>query len=1103
MNNQKFDSDFIKHQIEYLENKNSNNQQKFIEYFDILKQIISQILVEEKQFFSNYYTKLIYASDKFKFPKVLKKLLIDLNRVNKLINKKSFLPEEQHIDSIKYAIKALLSFVSDKKSPELKQIELFEEVSPKDESFVEEITLYAQKKLGNSNTTATLMCIDENGQEVKLDLHNNWIFVYDLVWKNAKINLFNVKTFHRKHTHYSTIGQSLVVLEPDYLVDATEIADCFDSKGQNINLYFLKKYVQSESSFPLLLGSIINNVFDKLIFDPNIDFDKILKDSYSQMPLKLFWVYLNEKEMLSGVRGKIATHYENLKIAINQLDIGGYSVEPSFMAPKYGLQGRLDLLIEDKDDPNYKTIVELKSGKAPKKEIYYKTEDEKYIDSSIWQNNLAQITCYNLMLDSAFENRTGSSQVLYSVTNEKPIRNAPNIIFEKQKVISIRNWIIAYERAIEKGVYSLFDSLNIEQFGIFPKFMNEKIKFFSETWQNSSILEKDYFCELSKFISGELFATKLGTGDSLNRPSQSSIWNSEIKDKENFFSIAPEMSLITKKSDLNTFYLYFSFSKSYKYKINFRKGENVILWKNELESPTKDQIYKGVIKSIDNTGILLSLRNKSTDLKKFPDASLWNIEADHLDSSTKKQFSKLFDFLSAKSSEKDLLLGIKEPEIDTIKVDKNKFGFLNAIQLELLEKAISAKDYFLIQGPPGTGKTSFMLKSIAEFYFKYTKNNILFLAYTNRAVDEICNALLHIENAEIIRLGNKESSEHSNILLSKLVESKPLKDVFNQVIKMRLFAATSSFVNANPELIKIKKFDLVVIDEGSQILESQLIGILSKIEKFIMIGDEKQLPAITVQNRNNLHTQSNNLKNIGLTNLADSLFDRLLRNSKSKKWHHCYGMLKHQARMHDDIHKFVNKEFYSNKLQSLGLPWQTEEPRIYTGDLLIEQYFRKNRMIFVNTKNEYKPKINHSEAKTAVDITMFIVNKYDKLFDENLIGIITPFRAQAAEIIRLLPEKIRDKITVDTVERFQGSERKYIIYSTAINNQMYLESVSSPYIADGKQIDRKLNVTITRAKEHFIILGNIAILNKSLFYRNLIEFIDKHNGIIDQSKLTF
>jgi len=120
-----------------------------------------------------------------------------------------------------------------------------------------------------------------------------------------------------------------------------------------------------------------------------------------------------------------------------------------------------------------------------------------------------------------------------------------------------------------------------------------------------------------------------------------------------------------------------------------------------------------------------------------------------------------------------------------------------------------------------------------------------------------------------------------------------------------------------------------------------------------------------------------------------------------------------------------------------------------------------------------------------------------KNYDDNEIGIITPFRAQC-NLLRNELEKINsdNSIIVDTVERFQGSERKVIIISTTVNHTYQLKQIESSTILEGENIDRKLNVAITRAKEKLFVIGNKSVLKQSPMYQKLIEFIeDKYTFI--------
>ena len=84
-----------------------------------------------------------------------------------------------------------------------------------------------------------------------------------------------------------------------------------------------------------------------------------------------------------------------------------------------------------------------------------------------------------------------------------------------------------------------------------------------------------------------------------------------------------------------------------------------------------------------------------------------------------------------------------------------------------------------------------------------------------------------------------------------------------------------------------------------------------------------------------------------------------------------------------------------------------------------------------------------------------------------------------------------DDIMVDTVERYQGSERDIIIVSFATNHRHQLANLQS--LSADKTVDRKLNVTLTRARERLILIGCSEVLCYSPYYKALIEHV-RANG---------
>lgn len=73
------------------------------------------------------------------------------------------------------------------------------------------------------------------------------------------------------------------------------------------------------------------------------------------------------------------------------------------------------------------------------------------------------------------------------------------------------------------------------------------------------------------------------------------------------------------------------------------------------------------------------------------------------------------------------------------------------------------------------------------------------------------------------------------------------------------FVGTVATLSAKTELFRLKTFDVALIDEATQILEPQLLGLLcmrgvtggNAIGKFVLIGDHKQLPAVVLSHRSN------------------------------------------------------------------------------------------------------------------------------------------------------------------------------------------------------------------------------------------------------------
>ena len=107
------------------------------------------------------------------------------------------------------------------------------------------------------------------------------------------------------------------------------------------------------------------------------------------------------------------------------------------------------------------------------------------------------------------------------------------------------------------------------------------------------------------------------------------------------------------------------------------------------------------------------------------------------------------------------------------------------------------------------------------------------------------------------------------------------------------------------------------------------------------------------------------------------------------------------------------------------------------------------------------------------------------------IGVIVTYRHQITlirrEIAQLGIPQLLD-ISIDTVERYQGSQRDVIIYAFGVQDADGLEFLTANcFEEDGCIIDRKLNVAMTRARKQLLMTGCTSVLNQNPIFAELIR----------------
>lgn len=904
------------------------------------------------------------------------------------------------------------------------------------------------------------------------------------------------------------------VVEPDYMVDVSGISECFQSFGASANLFLLKKFLPFTYSVPLMLGNIANYFLDELMTNSDATFVETFPKVFSLNPLA--FVTFSDSEIRS-IYQKSQKHFTNLKSIVkkglsdNNITPKDCYLEPSFFSERYGIQGRLDIWYKNPLS-NKAAIIELKSGKpfAPNR-------------FGLSHNHYTQTILYDLLVRSAFGEAVDPlTYILYSGIDIDHLKFAPNEKTQQNEAIKFRNEIIAIEKKLVDldlqeldDVYTIIDQLTPNTMPKAMGFIARDLRAFAHTIERASKLERLYFLNFVSFTAREHQLAKTGVAGKDNANGVASLWLNPLEEKDENFEVLAYLKISDNQAHQDPPIVQFLRTKQTNPLANFRQGDIVVFYPylKEGDNALSNQMFKGSITSIDGNFVSVQLHSRQFNHSLFEQDIYWHIERDMMESGFRVQYRALYAFLQAKEHNRSLLLTTKAPEEQPIVSVPLGNPNLSQEQTKVLHKAIAAKDYFLLVGPPGTGKTKFMLAEMVRYLLDNTNEQILLLAYTNRAVDEICEAIHKFAEKDYLRVGSKHSCDPHfyNRLFSVQTEHiKRRKDLYEVIMDHRIFVSTVASIANKTSLLKLKKFNTTIIDEASQILEPMLVGILPHFQRFVLIGDHKQLPAVVVQDKDRSAVKDKDLHSIGLHNRRNSLFERLYNRAQQNDWHWAFDRLSHQGRMHGDICAFPSHYFYNNNLKLLpeALPiskWQREAlsyqlPEKHT---TLQAQLAKHRMLYFDCPSNAAK--NHKTNPDEATMVGQLVANFDALYQANGrvlnpadVGVITPFRAQIAQIRHVLSKynKGYENCTIDTVERYQGGARDIIIISLCLNSAYQLDSIIS--LSDDEQVDRKLNVALTRARQHLIIVGNQQLMELDPRYANLIQWIqDKNKTILD------
>ena len=1001
-----------------------------------------------------------------------------------------------------------------------------------------------QVAVTNQDSSEELLLVDYMNTPDYIDFS----YLRPMLREGMQLNLLDCTVTRKK------VVPRLIVVEPDYLIDISTIANCFETYGHHPLLFTVNRLTPRLSNKHIVLGNFAGSALDDIINHPaGYDIKETFRSNFREKALD----YATCPDFdAASFKQDAERQVENIKGIVDEIfqtfDREKAILEPSFVCERLGIQGRVDLMTTD-----LKLLVEQKSGKNTFIERKYKNSH----GSLHVEKHYVQVLLYYGILQYNFQlsPKNAHIQLLYS---KYPLPDGLLEVEPLQKLIReairFRNQAVATEFWMAENGFDRMlplltpQTLNVEKQNdnFYNRYLLPQLTETLAPLHQLNDLERAYFTRMMTFVIKEQLVSKVGVQEGVGN-SNADLWNMPLAEKKETGNIYTELTIIEKERS-SSFNGYDTITlavpqQGEDFLPNFRRGDMIYLYaykKNEAPDVRMSILFKGSLQEIHGDRLVVHLN----DGQQNPDlisGDYFAIEHAGSDIGGTSAIRSLYTFITSNEERRQLLLGQRVPCVDKSLTLSHSY---HPDYDEIILKAKQAQDYFLLIGPPGTGKTSQALQFLVReqlagniysqpssaYSAEDSKHNkpsetintqhstpntqtaILLLAYTNRAVDEICNMLTENE-LDYIRIGNEFSCDpkYSDHLLKEVLdENATLNSIKSTLADAQIVVATTSTMNSNAALFNIKHFDLAIIDEASQILEPNIIGLLSTrhaerraIKRFILIGDHKQLPAV-VQQQDTLETEETNtfLKNIHLLSCTNSLFERLILTERTAGRTDFIGTLHKQGRMHPDIADFANRKFYAREqLECVPLAHQMEQTLAYneTSEDETDDLLKAHRMIFIPSKPcrqlNISEKVNTEEARIITDLLRRLHRQLGNNFDsQKSVGVIVPYRNQIA-MIRKEIEKLGipelEEISIDTVERYQGSQRDIILYSFTIQSRYQLDFLTAnTFYEDGQPIDRKLNVAITRARKQLILTGNEPTLRQNQIFAELIDYIKEKGG---------
>jgi hypothetical protein len=276
-------------------------------------------------------------------------------------------------------------------------------------------------------------------------------------------------------------------------------------------------------------------------------------------------------------------------------------------------------------------------------------------------------------------------------------------------------------------------------------------------------------------------------------------------------------------------------------------------------------------------------------------------------------------------------------------------------------------------------------------------------------------------------------------------------------------------------------FDVVVIDEATQCTATDLLPLVYRAKRLVVIGDPEQLPAIpsmTIGAERALASSFGVPEWMDLLGHAENNVYSTAVHCLPRRHSDVIGLTDHY-RSHPLIIGFSNQHVYHRRLRLRRALDEGATPMRLTG------LHGQNIPGRAERGDRGRSWRNRAEAEAVLSVVANLRNSPET--SHLSIGVVTPFRAHV-ELIEELAEglDIPRGISVGTAHRFQGDERDVMILSPVVAPG--ISESAARWVETPRNL---INVAVTRARDALFFLGHYDACRAQIgILRSLVGYVE-------------